>query len=88
MPCEVVACIVVLPLPVGSLIRLYCLLLVGIYIPDFPQICGFLCLNFDFHGFVGALCLFSVHEASCHCNVTKGWASHVVVSLSLSSLEV
>ena len=71
MPCEVVACIVVLPLPVGSLLGISCLLLVGIYLHDLPQIFGFVCI-FAFQGFVLAFRRFSVHEASCHCNSTKG----------------
>ena len=58
MPCEVVACIVVLPLPVGGLLPVSCLLLVCIYIHDLPQICGVFVWIFEFHGFVGALCLF------------------------------
>ena len=54
MPCEVVACIVVLPLPVGNLPGISCLLLVGIYLHDLPQIFGFclhLCIPRIYSGF-------------------------------------
>ena len=87
MPCEVVACIVVLPLPVGSLLGISCLLLVGIYLHDLPQIFGFTCL-FAFQGFVLAFAISQYMKLHVTVIQPKGWASPVVVSLSMSSLEV
>ena len=54
MPCEVVACIVVLPLPVVQLMGISCLLLVGIYFHDLPPFCGF-CLNLWISGICSGL---------------------------------
>ena len=87
MPCEVVACIVVLPLPVGSLLGISCLLLVGIYLHDLPQISAL----FAYLHFKDLYWLFAISQyMKLHVTVIqqKGWASPVVVSLSVSSLEV